>query len=331
MTDEEVAYYYFNRLNSIVESNPIKGINFYQSQISDIGVAVFLEYYFQNIIGIEVTVGVYTDFDDDSNNFENIPTKTFCFFDVHLANLEGDIFMAYRLSKTLHHEVSNSKIAKTNLVKENILSENTYIFHVNFDEQIDSFVAIVGIAKNVVDNFPNSPYIHPSHKKLRGITYFNQGDISDVESEGYLLNQQGVKSMEKEQQIELALSYFREAVDLQYEAAKINGFLTLWQSERYSEAAEWLLEQNQYKPYNFYCLWNEAMLRFWGNEIKHNPIPKSDCLDTLYKILSSYYESSATDCEISQMAYRFIIQQQIYNPLNSIIKEYESKSNCDQE
>lgn len=145
-----------------------------------------------------------------------------------------------------------------------------------------------------------------------------------------MLNQQGIIVMGKKRQIELALSYFKRSVELQYGAAKINGFRILWQSERYTSAAEWLIRQNQCKPYNLDCLWNEAILRFGGNGIKYNPISKSDCLESLYKILSSYNENSNTDCEIAQMAYRFLIQENLYNPTNWITKEYEYKSNRNQ-
>lgn len=328
MADEEIAYYYFNGLNKIVESNPIKGIDFSQSSICDIGVAVFMEYYFQNITGIEVTVGVYTDFDDNSDNFEKSQAKSYCFFDIHIADMEGDCFTVNRLTKAMLKEVS--KIANSNLEKRNILSEHTYIFQVSFDEQIDLFVSIVRATKTVVNTFPNSPYMHPSHKKLNHITYFNQGDILDRASEGYMLNQQGILAMEEKRQIELALSYFKQSVELQYEPAKINSFRLLWQSGRYTKAAEWLIRQNRCKPYNLDCLWNEAILRFWGIEIKYNPISKSDCLESLYKILSSYNENRSTDCEIAQMAYQFLIQEHLYNPTNRIIKEYEYKSNCNQ-
>lgn len=90
------------------------------------------------------------------------------------------------------------------------------------------------------------------------------------------LNKQGIIAFKRENDGECALFYFRKAIEKGSIDAMINGFYVLWHYKCYIRAYNWLhkMNTNENKK-NIKCLWNEAMLWFYGNNLENNPLEQN--------------------------------------------------------
>lgn len=97
--------------------------------------------------------------------------------------------------------------------------------------------------------------------------------------------------------------------------AMINGFDILWQAGEHEKALQWLELVNRLMLKNVKCLWNEAMLHFFGNEIAGSPVKKDKlkALHILQYIVEHYYDFKDDDeLHVVQKAYIFMLKHSVH-------------------
>lgn len=153
-------------------------------------------------------------------------------------------------------------------------------------------------------------------------TYRWKDDNPDVVE---CLNQWGIMANNKENDAERALFYFTEAVENGNINAMINGFSVLWNAGCYNRAVCWLQTMNSKEVKNIKCLWNEAMLYFYGNKLENNPLKRSvnKAKDLLDYILIHFEEFISDNRKIVQSAYIFSLKHGLHKIGDDVLSSYE--------
>lgn len=148
--------------------------------------------------------------------------------------------------------------------------------------------------------------------------------IGDNPDKAENLNEKGIMSS-NDSDLSCALDFFKEAVAMGSSNAMINGFCTLWTFGRFHEAAEWLNVMNSLKNKNIKCLWNEAMLYFYGNKLENNPLKRSvnKAKDLLDYILIHFEEFIPDNRKIVQSAYIFSLKHGLHKIGDDVVSSYE--------
>lgn len=148
--------------------------------------------------------------------------------------------------------------------------------------------------------------------------------IGDNPDKAENLNEKGIMSS-NDSDLSCALDFFKEAVAMGNSNAMINGFCTLWSFGRFHEAAEWLNVMNSLKNKNIKCLWNEAMLYFYGNKLENNPLKRSvnKAKDLLDYILIHFEEFISDNRKIGQSAYIFSLKHGLHKIGDDVVSSYE--------
>lgn len=148
--------------------------------------------------------------------------------------------------------------------------------------------------------------------------------IGDNPDKAENLNEKGIMSS-NDSDLSCALDFFKEAVTMGNSNAMINGFCTLWSFGRFHEAAEWLNVMNSLKNKNIKCLWNEAMLYFYGNKLENNPLKRSvnKAKDLLDYILIHFEEFISDNRKIVLSAYIFSLKHGLHKIGDDVLSSYE--------
>lgn len=148
--------------------------------------------------------------------------------------------------------------------------------------------------------------------------------IGDNPDKAENLNEKGIMSS-NDRDLSCALDFFKEAIAMGNSNAMINGFCTLWSFGRFHEAAEWLNVMNSLKNKNIKCLWNEAMLYFYGNKLENNPLKRSvnKAKDLLDYILIHFEEFISDNRKIVQSAYIFSLKHGLHKIGDDVVSSYE--------
>lgn len=139
------------------------------------------------------------------------------------------------------------------------------------------------------------------------------------------LSEWGIMASNKENDAERALFYFTEAVDKGNIDAMINGFSVLWNAECYNRAVRWLQTMNSKSVKNIKCLWNEAMLWFYGSKLENNPLKRNinkakELLDYLFIHFDAFNKDNH---KIVQSAYIFSLKHGLHKLGDDVIRPYE--------
>jgi hypothetical protein len=142
------------------------------------------------------------------------------------------------------------------------------------------------------------------------------------------LNEWGIMANNKENDAELALFYFTEAVDKGNIYAMINGFSVLWNAECYNRAICWLQTMNSKEVKNIKCLWNEAMLWFYGSRLENNPLKRNfnrakELLDYIIIHHDTFKEQDKDNRKIVQRTYIFSLKHNLHKIGDDTLKPYE--------
>lgn len=151
--------------------------------------------------------------------------------------------------------------------------------------------------------------------------------VGDNPDKAENLNEKGIMSSNKGDML-LATDFFMEAVAMGNTNAMINGFTVLWSFERYDEASKWLSDMNYRKEKNIKCLWNEAMLWFYGSKLENNPLKRdtNKAKELLDYIIIHYYTFKSKDeynRRIVQKAYIFLLKYKLHRLGDDALKPYE--------
>lgn len=142
------------------------------------------------------------------------------------------------------------------------------------------------------------------------------------------LNEWGIMANNKENDAELALFYFTEAVDKGNIDAMINGFSVLWNAECYNRAICWLQTMNSKEVKNIKCMWNEAMLWFYGSRLENNPLKRNfnrakELLDYIIIHHDTFKEQDKYNRKIVQRAYIFSLKHNLHKIGDEALQPYE--------
>lgn len=140
------------------------------------------------------------------------------------------------------------------------------------------------------------------------------------------LNEQGIMASNLEDDPDKAIALFRDAISIGNIHAMINGFTILWCAQRYADAIDWLREMNSRSNKNPKCLWNEAILLFFGKKIDNNPIPQSrtNAKSLLEQIVCQYFLYANDDYKrIIQDAYIFMLRHGLHKVGDNLLSAYE--------
>ena len=77
-----------------------------------------------------------------------------------------------------------------------------------------------------------------------------------------------------EQDIENGMRYFQKAIEGNSQYAMINYFTLLWSEEKYEDAILHLSNIKDYSEPSLRCMWNLAILYFYGSDYANNPLKK---------------------------------------------------------
>lgn len=152
--------------------------------------------------------------------------------------------------------------------------------------------------------------------------------VDDNPDEVERLNEWGIMANNKENDGERALFYFSEAMEKGNTNAMINGFSVLWNSECYNSAARWLQSMNSKEIKNIKCVWNEAMLRFYGSTLENNPLKKDynkakELLDYIILHYDVFKSKDKYNRTIVQNAYIFSLKHKLHKLGDDALKPYE--------
>lgn len=140
------------------------------------------------------------------------------------------------------------------------------------------------------------------------------------------LNEWGIMASNQENDGERALSYFAAAVEKGSIDAMINGFSVLWNGECYNRAYYWLKDMNSKETKNIKCLWNEAMLCFYGDRLENNPLNRNTnrAKELLDYILIHYDKFLGDDNRmVLQSAYIFSLKYGLHRLGDDVLRAYE--------
>lgn len=90
------------------------------------------------------------------------------------------------------------------------------------------------------------------------------------------------------------MEYLKAAIDNDSANAMINYFSLLWGDAQYYEAADFLLKVSLRINTSVHCLWNLALLYYYGDAISHNPVQedRTRALNLLQRIIDREHDSS---------------------------------------
>ena len=139
------------------------------------------------------------------------------------------------------------------------------------------------------------------------------------------LNEWGIMAVNKENDAERALFYFTQAVENGNTDAMINGFSVLWNAECYNRAVYWLQTMNSKDRKNIKCLWNEAMLWFYGSKLENNPLKRNinKSKELLDYILIHFDMFNKESHKIVQSAYIFSLKHSLHILGDNVLRPYE--------
>lgn len=139
------------------------------------------------------------------------------------------------------------------------------------------------------------------------------------------LNEWGIMASNEENDAERALFYFTEAVEKGNLDAMINGFSVLWDAGCYNRAVCWLQTMNSKEVKNIKCLWNEAMLWFYGSKLENNPLKRDINIakELLDYILIHFDMFNKEDHNIVQSAYIFSLKHGLHKLGDKVFRSYE--------
>lgn len=168
---------------------------------------------------------------------------------------------------------------------------------------------------------------------LYGLTHFDCDRViltsawkNDNPDKAEKYNEMGIMFRNKDDNTDLSIIYFEEAVDYGNIYAMINGFGVLWNAGFYLYSYSWLKRMNARPVKNVKCLWNQAMLLFYGSDIEHNPIKrdKKEATGILEYIVGHYYDFIYNKSrEIVQKAYIFLLEHNLHKIGDSVLYAYE--------
>lgn len=140
------------------------------------------------------------------------------------------------------------------------------------------------------------------------------------------LNEWGIMTYYKEHDAQRAIYYFSEAFEYGNLYSMINGFRVLWGEGLFHEAVQWLKKVVHSKSMNPKCIWNLAMLYWYGNEIKCNPLnaSHSNAQRLLIDLVSHYICWDKHYQGIVQRAYIWLIRNEVYRQGDREVKPYEN-------
>lgn len=152
--------------------------------------------------------------------------------------------------------------------------------------------------------------------------------VDDNSDEVERLNEWGIMAENKENDGERALFYFTEAIEKGNTNAMINGFSVLWDSECYNSATRWLQSMNTRDIKNIKCLWNEAMLYFYGDNIENNPLKRNkskakELLDFIILHYNIFKDCNKDNRRIIQAAYIFSLKHNLHKLGDDVLRPYE--------
>lgn len=150
--------------------------------------------------------------------------------------------------------------------------------------------------------------------------------VDDNPDEIERLNELGIMSANRDNDINKSLSHFQEAISKGCVAAMSNGFTVLWTRRLYQDACSWLDKMCNKPTKNIKCLWDNALLHFYGNAIEDNPIKqnKRKAIEMLEYIVSHYfYYLEGKDFRILQKAYIFMLKHSIHRLGESPLSAFE--------
>lgn len=139
------------------------------------------------------------------------------------------------------------------------------------------------------------------------------------------LNEVGIMASNKDNDVEKALFYFKEAIEEGNINAMINGFTVLWTAGYYGRAGLWLQIMNSKKMKSAKCLYNEAMLWYYGENIENNPFNRNinNARYFLDYILSHFDEFIKDDHDIVQESYIFSLKHGLHRYGDVVFNRYE--------
>lgn len=168
---------------------------------------------------------------------------------------------------------------------------------------------------------------------LYGLTHFDCArDIrtstweNDNPNKAEKYNEMGIMFCNKDDNTDLSIIYFEEAVDYGNINAMINGFGVLWNAGFYLYSYSWLKRMNVRPIKNIKCLWNQAMLLYYGSDIEHNPVKqnKKEATVILEYIVGHYYDFLENKSrEIVQKAYIFLLKHNLHKIGDASLSAYE--------
>lgn len=152
--------------------------------------------------------------------------------------------------------------------------------------------------------------------------------MDDNADEVERLNEWGIMASNKENDAERALFHFTDAIEKGCIDAMINGFGVLWNCECYNRAAQWLKTMNSKADKNIKCLWNEAMLYFYGSNIENNPLKRNkskakELLDYIIVRHDIFIDNDKDNRRIVQKVYIFSLKHNLHKMGDNVLKHYE--------
>lgn len=173
------------------------------------------------------------------------------------------------------------------------------------------------------------------YKDLEGILFFDcERPLDDIEwqnnnpNEGEAFNEMGIMECTQEENYEQAIKYFKKAIELGNFNSMINGFTALWTEQRYEDAVKWLKKMNGLGFKNPKCLWNEAILYYYGDTLRGNPLNYDRgmtkiLMESIIKDCASYIEYRAT----IEKAYGFLILHGLSDNEHELFLKYKQWKN----
>lgn len=144
-------------------------------------------------------------------------------------------------------------------------------------------------AKNV-----SKPFV----PRLKGLYTFENGERCEIEK-----NKQGIDKANNGESEE-AITLFVKASELGNRDSMINLFTVYWANEgRYKKAAEWIKYVANSEFPSLHCLWNLAVMYFWGEDLAYNPIAKDIDLARKYLARLLKFEKDT----------RYVLYSKIFN------------------
>ena len=151
--------------------------------------------------------------------------------------------------------------------------------------------------------------------------------VGDKPDKAENLNEKGIMSS-NDDEMSHAIDFFKAAVAMGNSNAMINGFTVLWSFCRYDEASKWLSEMNYSREKNIKCLWNEAMLWFYGSKLENNPLKRDtnkakELLDYIILHYDTFKSKDEYNRKIVQKAYIFSLKHKLHKLGDDVLKPYE--------